>query len=90
MAEPRVATATRRKTLAWAAAKTMRRMSVTPGMGRGTKELSTAEMGSRPMTPRWRKKWMKPWWAAWWAGAAAACRVRSAVADEKERPMLLI
>ena len=62
MAEPRVARKTRRKRLAWAAAKTMRRMSVTPGMGRGTKELSTAEMGSRPMRPRWRKKWRKPWW----------------------------
>jgi hypothetical protein len=71
----------------------MSMMSVTPGMGRGTKELSTAEIGRRPMRPRWRKKWRKLWWAAC-AGAAAAWKARSAdgidVGGVKDMPMLLI
>ncbi len=44
-------------------------MSVTPGMGRGTNELSMAEMIGRPARPKWKKKRMRGL-GPWWAGAA--------------------
>src|SRR5436305_41693 len=49
----------RRMMLAWRAAKRTIMTSVTPGMGRGTKEESTMETRKRPARPRPRKKCTK-------------------------------